>query len=75
MPSPAMHNHHPTPDTRKKPHMYLTRFSRLLVLISSTLMTACLAVGIFEHEWLLAAFSATGLLINVLLWDYINSTD
>ena len=55
--------------------MYLTRFSRLLVMISATLMTACLAVGIFEHEWLLAAFSATGLLINVLLWDYINSTD
>lgn len=55
--------------------MDLARFSRLLVVFSATLMAACLAAGIFEHEWLLAAISATGLFIIVLLWDYIISTD
>ena len=55
--------------------MDLARFSRLLVMFSATLMAACFAVGIFEHEWLLAAISAIGLAVNVLLWDYINSTD
>lgn len=72
MPSPATH---PPPDTRKKPHMDLARLSRTLVMISATLMAACFAVGLFEHEWLLVAISATGLFINVLLWEYINSTD
>ena len=54
--------------------MDLARLSRLLVMFSATLMAACFAVGIFEHEWLLITFGLIGLIFNALLWKYIRPT-
>ena len=71
MPSPAMHPR-PLPETRKKPPMIL---AETLITFSAMITTACIAVGIFEHDWITAAVGLTGLLINVILWKYTHPTN
>ena len=46
-----------------------------LITFSAMITTACIAVGIFEHDWITAAVGLTGLLINVILWKYTHPTD
>lgn len=54
--------------------MELDRLTRLLIMFSTTLMAACFAVGIFEHEWLLITVGLIGLIVNGLLWKYVRPT-
>ena len=55
--------------------MELSRLTRLFIMFSTTLMAACFAVGVFEHEWLLIAVGLLGLIVNALLWVYVRPTD
>ena len=46
-----------------------------LITVSAMITTACIAVGIFEHDLITTAVGLTGLYINVILWKYIHPTD
>lgn len=46
-----------------------------LIMFSAMITTACVAVGIFEHNLITTAVGLTGLFINVILWKYIHPTN
>ena len=55
--------------------MDLDRLSRLLIMFSATLMAACFAVGVFEHDWTLIIVGLIGLSVNGIWWKYARPTD
>ena len=54
--------------------MYLY-IAEALITVSAMITTACIAVGIFEHDLITTAVGLTGLFINVILWKYIHPTN